>query len=256
MRKFVNLFEKGNLTPKERYLMWMQNDMTEAITGEGSLTEADKSALENWQPENNKEVDEWNKYNKGGRLLKQAGLETEILYLQAKAEYFRKFSLDMQLSFYPYNQKIEKLLEELETKKVIDIEDSISISMLKTTFESMQFFRKVKENDEIVLDFASETARMIFKEARENLIDCYAKLLAFQKIFKKLSITYEMDLVHFVNDHLENVVRFIEENNDALNKATLKMKDDLFIDKDSILPDTEILEIWNKKFTEILGDEF
>ena len=256
MRKFVNLFENSNLTPRERYLMLVQNDYTKSITGEEPLTEADKGALESWKPKNNREVDEWNNYNKGNELISQAGIETEILYLQAKSEYFRKFFLDTQLSFYPSTQRMENLLEKLERSKVMDIEDYMSVSELNTTFKSMRFFKKIKQNNEIVLDFNSETARMIFKETRKNLIDCYAKLLSFQKIFKKISITYEIDLVHFINDHLENVARFLKENNDSLSKANLKTKDDLFIDKDNILPDPETLETWNKKFTDILGDEF
>jgi len=256
MRKFVNLFEKGNLTPKERYLMLVQNNMAKGITGEESLTEADKSALQNWHTKNNKEVKEWNKYKDGDELITQAGLESEFIYLQAKAEYFRKFFLDTQLTFSPYNQKIEDLLEILEASEVMGVEDRISTEMLEMAFRPTQFFKKVKQNDEVILDFTSETARAIFKESREKLIDYYAKLLAFQKIFKRLSITYEVNLAYFIDDHLENVVRFLEENNDALSKAGLKMKDDLFIDIDSILPDAEILEIWNKDFTEILGDEF
>lgn len=256
MRKIVYIFEKGELTPRERYLMLVKNNMTKAITGEEPLTEADKSALEYWKPKNNNEVDEWNKYGEGDKLISQAGLEAEFVYLGAKTEYFRKFFLDIQLSFYPSTQKIENLLEKLETSKTMDMEDYMSLSILQTTFKSMQFFKKIKENDEIVLDFNSETARMIFKESRESLIDCYSKLLAFQNIFKKLSITYEVDFVYFVKGHLENVAHFMEENNDALSKAILKTKDDLFIDKDRILPDPETLEIWNKKFTDILGDEF
>ncbi len=253
MRKFVNLFEKGNLTPRERYLMLMQNNFTKVITGEESLTVADKGALESWKPKNNREVDEWNKYGEGDLLISNAGLEVEILYLQAKAEYFRKFSLDMQLSFYPSNQRIENILEELEIIKVGNVKDDILI--LKTIFKSMQFIKKIEENGETILDF-TETAKIIFKETRENLIDYYSKLLAFQKIFKRLSIVYEVDMLYFINDHIKDVTRFIEGNNDALNRAVLKMKDNLLIDKDSILPDTETLEIWTKKFTEILGDEF
>jgi hypothetical protein len=254
MRKIVNLFEKGNLTPRERYLMLMQNDLSKALTGEESLTQADKGALENWKPVNNYEVDEWNKYAKGDGLITQAGLEAEFIYSKAQTEYSRKFFLDTQLSFYPFNQRIEDFLERLEKNKTVNEEDDVLI--LKKILNSMRYIREIKENDEIILDFTSETARMIFKEARNNLIDCYAKLLAFQKIFKKISIIYEVDLVHFINDHLENVARFLEENNEALSKTILKMKDNLFIDKDSILPDTETLEIWNEKFTDILGNEF
>ena len=147
-------------------------------------------------------------------------------------------------------------MERLEASEVMGVEDSISIEMLEMAFRATQFFKKVKENNEVILDFTSETARAIFKESREKLIDYYAKLLAFQKILKRLSITYEVNLAYFIDDHIENVVRFLEGNNDALSKAGLKMKDDLFINIDSILPDAETLEVWNKDFTEILGDEF
>ena len=75
---------------------------------------------------------------------------------------------------------------------------------------------------------------------------------------------------------MESVGDFIDQHNNAIKTATgkkdddaishllfmsnkkqnFKLKDDLLIDKDKILPDIETLELWSKKFEDILGDDF
>jgi hypothetical protein len=152
----------------------------------------------------------------------------------------------------------------------------LTIKRLKSTFEATQFIKETEKDGEVIIDFNNETLKQIFKEIRESLINCYAKQLAFRDIFKRLSKTYEADLTYILNDRLKSVGDFIDQHNNAINTATgkkdddaishllfmdkkkqnFKLQDDLLIDKDKILPDIETLELWSKKFEDILGDDF
>ena len=50
MKKNISsLLQKGNLTPKERYILLIQNDLEKAKADKGFLTEADIQGLQNWQ---------------------------------------------------------------------------------------------------------------------------------------------------------------------------------------------------------------
>jgi hypothetical protein len=155
----------------------------------------------------------------------------------------------------------------------------LTTKKLKATFEATQFIKETTKNGETTLDFNNETLKTIFKEIRESLINGYAKLLAFEDIFKRLSKTYETDLTGKVKSWRESVGDFIDQHNDALSRATgqklhggedneeveswlikrrgvLKTKDDLFIDKEKITPNKDGLESYYTKFKDALGGDF
>ena len=81
MRKNLTaLLHKGNLTPKERFSLFINNSIIKYKTGKEPLTPADINALENWQAKNNEEVREWNKYREAltsGRAKNQTDKESE-----------------------------------------------------------------------------------------------------------------------------------------------------------------------------------
>lgn len=141
------------------------------------------------------------------------------------------------------------------------------------------FFKEVDRNGKAYLEFKNEGMEKMFKEIRESLISGYAKLLAFEDIFKRLSKTYETDLTGKIKNWRESVSEFIDQHNDALKRATgqklwggeeneeaeswlieqrgvLKTKDDLFIDKEKITPNKDGLESYYTKFKDALGNDF
>ena len=129
MRKNISsLLQKGNLTPKERYLLLIQNDVIRETTGKEPLTEADKKGLESWQPKTNEETREWNKYNEGWKLSGRAGIETEFIYFQTLANHHRKSFINMSLNFYPLYRDAKQLIKTLEKIKVVDIKEAIEIT--------------------------------------------------------------------------------------------------------------------------------
>ena len=129
MRKNISsLLQKGNLTPKERYLLLIQNDVIRETTGKEPLTEADKKGLESWQPKTEEEEREWNKYSEGWKLSGRAGIETEFIYFQTLANHHRKSFINMSLNFYPLYRDAKQLIKTLEKIKVVDIKEALEIT--------------------------------------------------------------------------------------------------------------------------------
>jgi len=129
MRKNISsLLQRGNLTPKERYLLLIQNDIVKAQTGKKILTEADKQALLNWQAKTKEEAREWNKYNEGWKLGGRAGIEAEFIYMQTLAEYYRKNIISTELVIYPFYRERLNALQALKKIKVVDIKEAIKIT--------------------------------------------------------------------------------------------------------------------------------
>ena len=129
MRKNISsLLQKGNLTPKQRYLLIIQNDIARAKTGKEILTEADIKGLESWHAQTNEEAREWNKYNEGWKLSGRAGIEVEFIYAETKAEHFRRNIISHELIIYPIYREYLNALQALKKIKVVDINEAIAIT--------------------------------------------------------------------------------------------------------------------------------
>ena len=85
MKKLYTLLGKGNLTPKERVLLLVHNNIAKNTTGKEILTEVDKHAIcEGWKPKDNNEVREYNKYNDCWQLEGSLKLDAQTMYLNAQ----------------------------------------------------------------------------------------------------------------------------------------------------------------------------
>jgi len=157
MRKNISsLLQKGNLTPKQRYLLIIQNDIARARTGKEILTEADIKGLEGWHAQTNEEAREWNKYNEGWKLGGRAGLDAEFIYAETKAEHFRANIIGYELAFYPFYREHLNALQALKRIKVVDIKEAIEITNKQ---------REWKLKDGLDFDYA------IYQLAFESLSD-------------------------------------------------------------------------------------
>jgi len=189
MRKNITaLLAKGNLTPKERYLLLIQNDIIKATTGKEPLTEADKKALESWKAKTNEEAREWNKYNEGWKLSGRAGIEAEMIYWQIRAEHFRKFFINMHLTFYPFYRDARKLIESLEKIAVVDINEALKIT-------NKQREQKLKDG----IDFDYAVYQLAFESLSKELQDDL-KLLYDEVEYDSEYLDNEEIIANLLND--------------------------------------------------------
>ncbi len=167
MKKNISsLLQKGNLTPKERYLLLIQNDVIRETTGKEPLTEADKKGLESWQAKTNEETREWNKYNEGWKLSGRAGIETEFIYFQTLANHHRKSFINMSLNFYPLYRDAKRLIKTLEKIKVVNIKEAIEI----TNKQREQKLKNGLDFDDAIYQLAFES---LSKDLKKNILALY-----------------------------------------------------------------------------------
>lgn len=84
MKNLSTALSAGNLRPKERVMLLVQNHVAKDRTGKETLTDADKYALsEGWKPKDNYEVKEYNRYNDGANLMSSAEIDAQTTYLGA-----------------------------------------------------------------------------------------------------------------------------------------------------------------------------
>ena len=202
MKKNISsLLQKGNLTPKERVLLLVANQVSEERDGKSILTEADKHALsEGWTPKDNNEVREYNRFNEGWRLAVFAEMDAQTTFLITKAEHFRKYIITTELNLYPFYRERLNIVERLKNIKVVDIKEAIEIT-------NKQREQKLKNG----LDF-----------------DYAVYLLAFESLsddFKKdLKTLYdEVEYEHQYLDQEETIANLLNGKNELTKEAKEKL---------------------------------
>lgn len=205
-KNISNILQKGNLTPKERYILLIQNDLERAKEDKGFLTEADIQGLQNWQAKTPAEAREWNRYNEGWKLSGRAGIDAEFVYAETKAEHFRKNIIATELAIYPFYREHLNTLKALKHIKVVDIKEAIEITNkqreqklkngvsfnyavyelaletlqddyrqdLKTLYDSVEDDSEYLDNEEIIANLFNGKDELT-KEAKEKLAELVAE---------------------------------------------------------------------------------
>ena len=141
-----NILKRGNLTPKERVLLMVQNNIKKEREGKEILTEADKHALiEGWTPKDNNEVAEYNRFNNGWIKAGFAELEAQTIFLNAEINYYRTSHIGFSFLYYPAYKVMRESIKRLEQIKRVDINEANRIVKLQ---------REQKLKDGIDFEFA------------------------------------------------------------------------------------------------------
>jgi hypothetical protein len=145
--------------------------------------------------------------------------------------------------------------------------------------EPLSILQEKEENGEIVVDIKDDTKsevidkgglKKMFLTLRNNFVNKYEILLAFEDLFKRLSKVYEMDLTYKVSLWITECGELVDSFNNTLLDA-LKVElpyspqagkkkhykdNELFIDKDKIKPSPITVELYVNELTKLLGDNF
>ncbi|KKT81777.1 MAG: hypothetical protein UW79_C0015G0016 [Candidatus Yanofskybacteria bacterium GW2011_GWA2_44_9] len=152
MKNISNMLGRGNLTPKERYLLLIHNDVQKLKTGKEALTSADKEALESWRAQTNEEAREWNQLNEGWKLSGRMDLEAEFAFKDAQVAYLSQKPIMIEMIFYSSQRQANLYIKNLERIKKVTIEGAAEIA-------KKQKEAKLKEG----LDFDYVVYRLAFE---------------------------------------------------------------------------------------------
>ncbi len=166
MKNISNILGRGNLTPRERYLLLIHNDIQRTKTGKEVLTEADKAALENWKSTTNEEAREWNQLNAGWKLSGRMDIEAEFVYQDARAAYLAQKPILLEMVMYSLNRQANLHLKNLDRIKKVSMEQAVEIARKQKDI-------KLKEG----LDFDYAVYQLAFEllsaEDQEEMNDLY-----------------------------------------------------------------------------------
>ncbi len=146
------------------------------------------------------------------------------------------------------------------------------IGTAKGFFSILSVIEETEKDGEIILDLRKGTYNVkgFFLKIRNNYIEGYESLLAFEGLFKRLSKIYEQDLTYKISRWVVQCQGIIDDYNNTISealdniKAPLRLQDKkksyrdkkLFIDTKKIKPNGGIAGQYSKEFIDILGEDF
>ena len=170
MKNLTNALQKGNLTAKERVILLVHNAVKEETTGKGILTEAEKHALsEGWQPTNNEQVREYNRYMKAWRTVGFAELDAQTTFLETQSFYNQEKQATTHLLLYPFFRNAKQWFERLDTILPVNV---------KRALEIIEKQKQVKLKDGMDFDYAvyQLAYELTDKQTQEDLKTLYEEV--------------------------------------------------------------------------------
>lgn len=108
MKNISDLLRTGNLTPKERILMCIHDEINEMKTGIKSLTPSDLYALSSgWRPKDSYEAQDFNKYYNAWDVMSYLKIDMQTTYLNTIIDIR---SMERVLAYLMYNKEPKNLL--------------------------------------------------------------------------------------------------------------------------------------------------
>jgi hypothetical protein len=205
-KNITNLLSRGNLTPRERFLLLVHNDLERAKIGKDVLTEADKMALENWHAKTDEEAREWNQLNEGWKLSGRMNIEAELHFKDAQVAYLSQLPVLMNLLVYPGDRRASFSINALKRIKKVTIDEAVEITRkqkevklkegmdfdyavyefafellapddrkrMKELYEDIEFDHQYLDQEEIIANLYGGKAEMS-DEAKDKLADLVAE---------------------------------------------------------------------------------
>ena len=122
MKNLTDIIRTGEMTPKERFLLLVQDDVTREKTGKHVLTDSDRYAISSgWKPKNNFEVKEYNQYCEAWRLEGTLRTTLQIHFLDTQNKLLRSSKI---VDFALWNEF--KRFNDFQTRFEIDNEGALS----------------------------------------------------------------------------------------------------------------------------------
>lgn len=170
MKEITNLLANGNLTPKERALMLIQDSFNKDINGVSNLTEADKEALTKVKQirRNDNSYRVYNSYMDLWKISDWLILDMQTLHLSATAEFLRASRLILMLQDMEVKRAKDFVLNLMKNYvplglKLLLKNTGIEIDTLKYNLTFMNLPKEIQE-DSLLLFPDCKTEQSFFEE--------------------------------------------------------------------------------------------
>lgn len=172
MKNLANILRKSNLSPKERIITIIQNEIYKDKNGKGILSESELYSLtEGWKPKDSYEVKEYNRYLKAFELEKSMRLDARMFAYRSENFLLRSHIL------IDYTMYLENTLEDFKKNETVNRyvpQEEIINFIAKNTYIGYEklvhifTFNKLPKNirDDLILldEYASYDSRYLEDE--------------------------------------------------------------------------------------------
>jgi len=131
MRNLANILRKADITPRDRILTLVRNDVEKDKTGKRILTESEiYSMIQGWRPKNSHEVNEYNTYLELSKLEASMRLDAQMFTCHSENILLRSHII---LNHIKYNDTVSKKPRNIISDKYIPHEEIIDF-VVKNTY--------------------------------------------------------------------------------------------------------------------------
>lgn len=193
MKNISKFLQKGNLTPRERIMTVIKNDIHREKTGESILRESDVYALSSgWISCDNSEVREYNKYWEAWDLFIKLGMDIQTLYHIAL---LNLAEIEKTLILYYFNDDRSQMREAFDKQSSQEQQEE----MYQYILESIGL--EHQQGIEVLMDygFLFEVMKM------RNINEYYGQLLRYKEVTDKMSNIIGEEVSYFAQDYLTRI---------------------------------------------------
>jgi predicted nucleotidyltransferase len=169
MKNLTNILQRSNLSPKDRILACIHDEVERARTGKRILSDADVVAIsKNWKPKHNTDTDEYNRYHESWDMIRCLRIDAQTSYLNTALALETASSLCM-LCLHP-NDHLKKYLPK-------SIDDEYITEVFSKLLENTGLeYKLLEDNEEVdsLIDEGKLTLKKVItysqEERREDVI--------------------------------------------------------------------------------------
>ncbi|MBI3590137.1 MAG: hypothetical protein HY094_02010 [Candidatus Melainabacteria bacterium] len=275
MKDITQVVKNGNLTAKERALVYINAEIEKDKTGKEVLTAEDIKAIKNPKAFiNDSYIDTYNNHIETWRAVIVLGIDAQILFSKATLVFQ---GLLVTASFIAkstvYSLKLEEFVKNIESsdetiKEKADVYFELSYRFIDDLkpFTVVNGKNKSSSKSKLKVIELSESSKKAVYIQREYFIAFYEALLTYQDILKKVSKALDTDVCYKVNEY----IKALKENAKNYNKIIdmvlvdyhtdknahdekLQVQDKTFKTREDVYLDLEDLKVNQKVFEENIG---
>lgn len=283
MKDIALVVKNGNLTAKERALVYINAEIEKDKTGKEVLTADDIKAIKNPKAFiNDSYIDTYNNYLETWRAVVILGLDSQILFSKSQIAFHGLLIIASSIAKNTiYSLKLEEFIKNIESldatiKEKADVYFELSFRFIDDLKPFTVINNKHKSDNKLKVIELSESSKKVVYIQREYFIAFYEALLTNQDILRKISQVLGVDVCYKVNGYIKTLKEDAKKYNEIIDlilvdyatgknafDEKLKVNDKVFKDRDSIYlnlekckPNENTFNENIKIFEEFLGKGF
>ena len=278
MKDIAQVVKNGNLTAKERALVYINAEIEKDKTGKEVLTAADIQAIKNPKAFiNDSYIDTYNNLIETWRTVLILGIDSQAFFSKAKLVFQGLLTIAIFIATNTiHGLKLEEFIKNIEgtdetVKEKADVYFELSYRFLDELKPFNILSSKNKSGDKLkIIELAKFPATAICIQ-RAYFIAFYEALLTYQDILKKVSKVLGTDVCYKINNHIKVLNENAKKYNEVIDivlvdyatgkhahDGKLKVQDKTFKTKGTVYLDIDNFKINQKLFEEsiVLFEQF